>query len=370
VIPRAEMLAELMRLKYGIAIAGSHGKTTTTSLVSTVLSAAGLDPTVVIGGKLNAIGSNARAGDRRVARGRGRRERRELPQALAHRRGGHQHRPRAPRPLRLHAKLEDAFVEFAERVPFYGLAVLCLDHPRVQAILARIDRRHVTYGTNPQADYVASEPDFSGTTTSFACTAAARPRALRPCASPGPQRAQLPRDHRRRRRARHRPEVATRERSELRGRAAALHHRRRGRRITLVDDYGHHPAEVEATLSAAKAGFHRRVVAAFQPHRYSRTATSSRSSPAPSTSPTCWSSPRCTPRARAPIEGATGERLAEAIRATATAPCISSPTRHKVADRLEALVRPGDVVIALGAGDINQSVRTLYARLAANEASP
>src|SRR5215468_6619658 len=167
VIPRAEMLAELMRVKYGVAIAGSHGKTTTTSLVATVLRAAGLDPTVVVGGKMAALGSNARlgAGDLLVA------EADESdgsflrltptvavvtnidPEHLDH--------------YGTHEKIKDAFVEFACRVPFYGLSVMCLDHPHVQDILPRVSRRHVTYGVSAQADYSAKNIRYSGLMTAF-----------------------------------------------------------------------------------------------------------------------------------------------------------------------------------------------------------
>src|SRR3954465_14120252 len=167
VIPRAEMLAELMRVKYGIAIAGSHGKTTTTSLVATILRASGFDPTVVVGGRMASLSSNARlgAGDLLVA------EADESDGSF----------------LRLtptiavvtnidaehldhygsHEKVKDAFVEFVSRVPFYGLAVLCLDHPHVQDILPRIQRRHVTYGVSPQSDYAARGIQFRGLETSF-----------------------------------------------------------------------------------------------------------------------------------------------------------------------------------------------------------
>src|SRR6187402_4790 len=167
VIPRAEMLAELMRVKYGIAIAGSHGKTTTTSLVATILRASGFDPTVVVGGRMAALGSNARlgAGDLLVA------EADESdgsflrltptiavvtnidPEHLDH--------------YGSHEKIKEAFVEFAARVPFYGLAVLCLDHPHVQDILPRVQRRHVTYGVSPQSDYAARGIQFRGLETSF-----------------------------------------------------------------------------------------------------------------------------------------------------------------------------------------------------------
>src|SRR5262249_23380361 len=167
VIGRAEMLAELMRVKYGVAIAGSHGKTTTTSLIATVLRAAGLGPTVVVGGKMAALGSNARlgAGDLFVA------EADESdgsflkltptiavvtnidPEHLDH--------------YGTHEKIKDAFVQHINRVPFYGLGVLCIDHPHVQEILPRVERRHVTYGTSRQADYRAKNPRFEGLATRF-----------------------------------------------------------------------------------------------------------------------------------------------------------------------------------------------------------
>src|SRR5262249_34973757 len=155
IISRAEMLAELMRVKYGVAIAGSHGKTTTTSLVATILRAAGFDPTVVVGGSMAALGSNARPGAG------------ELLAAEADESDGSFLRltptiavvtnidPEHLDFYGTHEALKDAFVQFTEKVPFYGLAVLCLDHPHVQELLPRMKRRHVTYGLSPQADYHA-----------------------------------------------------------------------------------------------------------------------------------------------------------------------------------------------------------------------
>src|SRR5271169_1968821 len=167
IIPRAEMLAELMRTRYAVTIAGSHGKTTTTSLVATVLRAAGLDPTVVVGGKVNALGSNARlgAGDLFVA------EADESdgsflkltptiavvtnidPEHLDY--------------YGSHEAVKEAFIQHANKVPFYGLCVVCLDHPTVQEILPRIERRHVTYGVSRQVDYRARNPRFEGLATHF-----------------------------------------------------------------------------------------------------------------------------------------------------------------------------------------------------------
>src|SRR5262245_29400094 len=167
VIGRAEMLAELMRVKYGVAIAGSHGKTTTTSLIATVLRAAGLDPTVVVGGKMAALGSNARlgAGDLLVAETDENDDSflRLTPTVAVVTNIDPEHLDH----YGTHEKIKDAFVEFASRVPFYGLAVMCLDHPHVQDILPRVSRRHVTYGISAQADYCAKAIRYAGLHTSF-----------------------------------------------------------------------------------------------------------------------------------------------------------------------------------------------------------
>jgi UDP-N-acetylmuramate--alanine ligase len=147
------MLAELMRLKYAVAVAGSHGKTTTTSMVATVMNAAGLDPTAVVGGKVNVLGSNAKLGKSDLMVVEAGRVRRELPQAPPQHRGGHQHRPEHLDHFGSCGRLRHAFVEFCNRVPFYGLNVLCLDHPNVQALLPQIGKRVVTYGSSHTADY-------------------------------------------------------------------------------------------------------------------------------------------------------------------------------------------------------------------------
>lgn len=364
VIPRAEMLAELMRLKYGIAIAGSHGKTTTTSLVSTVLAAAGLDPTVVIGGKLNAIGTNAKAGAG------------ELLVAEADESDGSflKLSPTIavvtnidPEHLDFygsHAAIMDAFVEFTQRVPFYGLAVMCLDHPHVQAILPRIDRRHTTYGMIPQADYVARDVTFEGTHTSFAVHRRGENLGRFDVHLPGRHNVlnclatvavadelDIPR-------AITRDALASFEGVQRRFTVVGEHDG-----VTYVDDYGHHPAEVEATLSAARSGFPaRRIVVAFQPHRYSRT----RDLFVPFTRAFNLSDHLIVTEVyaagEAPIEGVSGEVLADAIRAHGHRHVEFEPDKKRLADRLAEVAQPGDIVIALGAGDINRSVRELCRR--------
>src|SRR4051794_4576805 len=272
VIPRAEMLAELMRLKYSVAIAGSHGKTTTTSMVASVLNAAGMDPTAVVGGKVNVIGSNARLGKS------------DLMVVEADESDGSF--------LKLHPSiavvtnidpehmdhyksldaLKSAFAEFCNRVPFYGLNVLCLDHPNVQALLPHIDKRVVTYGTVHTADYRVEGIELDGYATRF--------RAFRHEDDLGEFTVKMVGAHNAMNAL---SVIAVAEEldvpldtvrkalSEFQGVQRRFTVKGEAKGVTVVDDYGHHPAEVKATLAGARRAFGRRIVVAFQPHRYTRT---------------------------------------------------------------------------------------------------
>jgi len=273
VIPRAEMLAELMRMKYGIAVAGTHGKTTTTSMVATVLTHGGIDPTAVIGGRLDKFGSNAKLGQGKFLVA----EADESDGSFLH---------LSPTiavvtnidadHLDFYSDLEQikaTFVDFINKVPFYGAAVLCLDDPNIQAIIPEVRKRFISYGLTPQADFHASEIRHAEDRTSF--TVHAHGTAL------GRISLRMP--------GRHNvlnalAAVAVADELGLPfaeiaegfrdfggvGRRFQLRADRHG--IMVIDDYGHHPAEIRATLAAARAGWDRRVVAVFQPHRYSRTA--------------------------------------------------------------------------------------------------
>src|SRR6478735_1723755 len=272
VIPRAEMLAELMRVKYGIAIAGSHGKTTTTSLVATVLRAAGFDPTVVVGGRMAALGSNARLGEGNML------------VAEADESDGSFLRltptiavvtnidPEHLDFYKTHEAVKEAFVAFLEKVPFYGLSVLCLDHPHVQDLLPRIHRRHVTYGLTPQAQYAARNINFRGLSTSFVAYRRGEPLGEFSVRMPGQHNVlntlaaiavadelEVPLD------------VMKEALATFHGVARRFSIVDVAEGVTLVDDYGHHPAEIEATLDAARNAYSQRIVVAFQPHRYTRT---------------------------------------------------------------------------------------------------
>ena len=261
VIPRAEMLAELMRVKFGIAVAGTHGKTTTTSLLGAVLSGAGLDPTVVIGGKVLSLGTNARLGlgEYMVA------EADESdgtflmlsptiavvtnidPEHLDH--------------YGTVERAQDAFLEFANRVPFYGLAVLCLDSPRVRALLPRVRKRYVTYGLSPEAEVSARDLRIEGFSTRFVATRAGVELGEVALRMPGRHVAQN-------------ALAAIAAAAEVGipfstcvdalGQFTGIHRRFEVRGevggITVIDDYGHHPEEVRVTLRAAREALGRRIV--------------------------------------------------------------------------------------------------------------
>ena len=366
VIRRAEMLAELMRLKHGLAVAGTHGKTTTTSLLAACLGAGGLDPTVVIGGRLDSLGgTNARlgAGEYLVA------EADESDGSFLFL------SPTATIVTNIDAEhldhygsievLEDTFVEFANRVPFYGFSVMCVDHPRVQAILPRVRRRVVTYGFAQQADYRAAQLVADGLITRF--------ELVRGGETLGPIQLTLP--------GRHNVANAVGAAAmamELSIPFEAVQEALDGfsgvqRRFTVVgeaggvcvvDDYGHHPVEIQATLEAAEAAWpDRRIVAVFQPHRYSRVHGL--------WDDFCGSFNRASEVLVCPvyaagedaIEGVTHQAITEAMRHRGHRGAQAVDGLDEALEWLVANARPGDVVITLGAGPVNQVCGGLLYRL-------
>jgi UDP-N-acetylmuramate--alanine ligase len=371
-ISRAEMLAELMRTKYCVTIAGSHGKTTTTSVVATVLRAAGLDPTVVVGGKVNALGSNAHLGEG------------DLFVAEADESDGSflKFTPTIAVITNIdaehldhygsHDNVKKAFIDFANRIPFYGLGVVCIDHPHVQEILPKIKRRVTTYGTSHQADYRAKNLRFAGLMTEF--------DAYRRGESLGTFQVHMPGAHNVLNAL---AVIAVADELEIpldvtREAIAAFHGVQRrftvvgqpvierdGKRgdVLIIDDYGHHPAEVLATLDAAQRGFDRRVVVAFQPHRYTRTESLFNEFTRAFNNADVLFVTDVYAAGEKPIAGATGAALAEAIREHGHHAVTHIANKAEVGKALLEVVRPGDIVIALGAGDINASARELFASL-------
>ena len=365
VIARAELLAELMRVKYGVAVAGSHGKTTTTSLVATVLRAAGFDPTVAVGGKMAALGSNAKlgAGDLMVA------EADESdgsflllsPTIAVVTNIDAEHLDY----WGSHERIKEAFVQFCSRVPFYGLAVLCLDHPHVQAILPGVRRRHTTYGLSPQADYRAKRVEAHGLQMHFEVHKHGELLAPFVVRMPGMHNVlnclatiavadelEVPID------------VMQQSLAEFDGVARRFTIIGEVAGVTLIDDYGHHPAEIRATLEAARGGYDRRLVVVFQPHRYTRTRDLFEQFVTSFNLADIVVVTDVYAAGESPIPGVSAESLANALREH------GHQRVHYVADKgdlpvfLQKMVQPGDVVIAQGAGDINKVVRELGERLA------
>ncbi len=365
VVPRAEMLGELMRLQAGIAIAGSHGKTTTTSLVATLLRDAGLDPTVVIGGRLNALGSGA-------AKGGG-----ELLVAEADESDGsflHLTPVVAvvtnidPEHLDHYGSVEamvDAFHSFASRVPFYGLVVGCIDHPRVQEVLARLDKRTATYGFSAHADYRARDPRVHGLSTAFELWRRGEPLGRFSVKMPGLHNvlnalAALA--------------VADELGVPLEKARTSLQsfsgvHRRftvvgEVGGVTIVDDYAHHPVEIEATLRAATEAWPgRRLLVAFQPHRYSRTHLLFEELSRAFHLADVLLLTEVYAAGERPIEGAEAARLREAIARRGHRDVTFVPERARLTEALLERAAPGDVVLTLGAGDITRVGPELLERL-------
>jgi UDP-N-acetylmuramate--alanine ligase len=371
VIPRAEMLAELMRMKHGIAIAGTHGKTTTTSLLGTVLREAGRDPTVVVGGKLRALGSNARLGQGEYLVAEADESDGSFlmlspiiavvtnidPEHLDH--FGDMEKVRA------------AYLQFIHRVPFYGLAVLCIDNVNVRAMLPHVNKRFVTYGTSSDADWQARELRVEELETVF--------EVWRGDKRLGVVRLRMP--------GRHHAlnalaAIAVADDLGIPWRLAAHAleefggiHRRfevRGeeRGILVVDDYGHHPEEIRATLRAAREGFARRLLVAFQPHRYSRTRDLFDDFLGAFDDADLLLLTEIYPAGETPVAGVTGEALYQALKRRGHLDIRWVAGRERLADTLVEVVRPGDLVLVLGAGDISRTADELLAMLRAGVAIP
>jgi UDP-N-acetylmuramate--alanine ligase len=362
VVPRAQMLAELLRLKQGVAVAGTHGKTTTTSLVASVLAEGGLDPTFVIGGRLNAAGSNARlgAGEFIVV------EADESDASFLHL------QPVIAVVTNIDAdhmdtyghdfpSLQQAFIRFLQQLPFYGSAVLCTDDPHVREIVPFVSRPLVTYGTREDAMVRAVDIALAAQSR-FTVLRRGRPPLELALALPGRHNVlnalaavavagelRIP------------DEAVVRalagftgvgRRFQRYGEVPLVPGRPEAGTFTLVDDYGHHPAEIEATLAAARAAYPgRRIVLAFQPHRYTRTRDLFEGFVRVLAQADALLLAEVYPAGEVPIAGADGRSLAEALSAAGAAPVFV----ERIGDLAEAIrrvARAGDVVITMGAGSI------------------
>ena len=358
VIPRAEMLAELMRLRYGIAIAGAHGKTTTTSMVALMLEAAGLDPTAVIGGRLSAFGSNARLGrgDYMVAEAdESDRSFLKLSPAIAVITNiDHEHMES----YGTWENLQQAFAEFANKVPFYGAIVACVDDLPVRELLPRLTRRVITYALDREADVSGSDMQLLpfGSRTRIWLR---QPDGTKQDA--GVIHLKVP--------GRHNVlnalaaiavgiEVAipfTRISAALEAfRGAERRFQTRGEAggVLVVDDYGHHPTEIAAVIAAARAGIDRRLVAVFQPHRYTRTQQLLEQFGSAFAGADAVVLTDIYAAGEQPIPGISAQVLAEAVRRSVRVPVELVPALDDIPAAVARLTKPGDLVLTLGAGSI------------------
>jgi UDP-N-acetylmuramate--alanine ligase len=353
VIPRAEMLAELMRMKYGIAVAGTHGKTTTTSMAATVLAHAGLDPTMVIGGRLNSLGSSAKLGQG------------EFLVAEADESDGTflKLSPTIaivtnidPEHLDFYDDIEHlkrTFREFINKVPFYGSSILCLDHPNVRALIPTVQKRHITYGLDQEANVCGKGIKPKGWGIVFETWWQDRLLGKVSLNMPGIHNVynalasialgmEL--------------EIAfstikealegftgVQRRFQLKGEAAG---------VTVIDDYAHHPEEIKVTLAAAKGLGERRIIALFQPHRYTRTRDLFEEFLSAFAGANALFITDIYPAGEDPIPGVTAEAVCQAIEQRGGTEVRYVPDREQLVNEVLPVLRPEDIVITLGAGNI------------------
>jgi UDP-N-acetylmuramate--alanine ligase len=336
-----------------VAIAGSHGKTSTTSLIAAIMEHAGMDPTVVIGGKVNSLGSNARLGQG------------EYLVAEADESDGSflKLSPTIaavtnidPEHLDYYGsidRLKQTFLDFVNKIPFYGLAVVCLDCPNIQGLLAGVEKRHVTYGTTPQADYSVRGIKANGFSTTFVPIRGTTPlepvtlqmvgrhyvlNALAAIAIA--DELEIP------------YAVTQKALSLFTGVQRRFTIRGNVNDVLVVDDYGHHPTEIKVTLAGARESFNRRIIAVFQPHRFSRTQLLFEQFATAFYDADLVLMSEIYAAGEEPLAGITGQSLAAAIRGHGHKQVGYFPDKAQIGQRLREIVQPGDVVLTLGAGDI------------------
>jgi UDP-N-acetylmuramate--alanine ligase len=362
VIQRAEMLAELMRLKYGIAIAGMHGKTTTTSMVAAVLSAGGLDPTVVVGGRVDSLGSNARLGTTQYLVAEADESDRsflKLSPILAIVTNLDREHMDCYRDM---ADVERAFLEFMDRVPFYGAVTACIDNPLLKAILPNVRRRVLTYGVSEGADFRTEFlPGNEAGLSRFAVHTAEGPIGPFELHVPGrhnilnataavaiARQLEVP------------PDKIAAGLNNFRGVDRRFQLRGQARGVRVVDDYGHHPTEIRATLAAARESGPRKLHVVFQPHRFSRTLDLLGEFAVAFTDADTVIVLPIYAASEEPIPGVTAERLATLIQCSRVEFASDFPSAVQA---VAAAAQQGDLILTLGAGSVSQLAPQILAAL-------
>ena len=366
VVPRAEMLAEIMRFRFGIAVAGTHGKTTTTSLTASLLIEGGLDPTFVIGGRLNAAGSHARLGGGEVLVAEADESDASFlylqPMMAIVTNIDQDHMATYGGDFK---RLEEAFLEFLHHLPFYGLAILCVDDEEVRALMPLITRQVITYGLSPEADIHASNIQYQGLSSHFTVN--------RDGCDPFTVTLNMPGKHNVSNAlaaiaAALEMGVSTEHIQHALSRFQGIDRRFQvfpevlvgGHRCMLVDDYGHHPREIEATLEAVREGWPgRRVVLVFQPHRYSRTHDAFEDFVKVLSAADALVLTEVYAAGEQPITDADGRALSRAVRARGQVDPVFVERLPEIPQVLAAMLQGEDVLLVMGAGDIGQMAAQL-----------
>ncbi len=364
IIARAEMLGELMRVKYGIAVAGTHGKTTTTSMIGAIMTAAEMDPTIIVGGRVKSLATTARLGsgeflvaeadefDRSFLR---------LTPAIAVITTLETEHLDCYKDL---DEIKKAFLQFANQVPFYGSVIACRDEPGVLDLIPQMQRSVITYGLSKKADIQALNPTFHVATSRFSLQIRGQKRGELLLNLPGIHNVknalaavgvaeELHIDF----------EVVRRGLEKFYGVARRFEIKGEARGIMVVDDYAHHPTEIKATLAAARQGWKRRIVAVFQPHLYTRTRDFARDFGQSLAAADVLLVTSIYGAREQAIPGVTGELVVEAARQAGHQQIYYVPDRDDILARIEEVMQPGDIVITLGAGDIWKVARDLYEHL-------
>ena len=357
VIPRAEMLAELMRMKYGIAVAGAHGKTTTTSMTAQVLEAGGYDPTIIVGGRLNTVGSNAKLGEGDFIVAEADESDRSFlylsPFIAVLTNIDEEHLDQ----YGTLTEIKKTFVYFANKVPFYCPVILCLDDPNLQSIMPQIERKIITYGFSPEADIQAHDFEFDGFSSYSTLYVHGQKAGRLKLNVPGQHNIlnalaatavgldldiEMP--------------TILQALEDYSGTGRRFELKKVVNDIMIIEDYAHHPTEIKATLQAARTGWKRRLVVAFQPHRFSRLARLQSEFATAFREADLLFLTEIYPAGEKPIPGVSGRNLFEEIWRSGQTNVYYEPELGRLPALLADELRPGDMLLVLGAGHINRII--------------